>query len=414
MGYRGLQQARMVGYACITLGIILLFQHNAAPRTARLPEPALRDAASLAAQTEQVERLTHQIQAEDARILQMERQLTDAVSAVALGATVGATASGDRLHGSSATVTPAPTSARGEPEPRGGEDIGRLGPTPEGFPTKEIGRCSSALSERAGTPVNESDLYQCRQADVALIHIPKTGGTSIEHAGHRSKRGLRWGFQYERDRFRKIRRNLPKIETKIPVCLGNWGKKCCSWWHIPPRQMLDWRPYFGAPNRFCVVRDPYARVLSEYSFSHGKEIRKLSCDQLNRTEVNEWLRDRMMQYVNGAVTSSDCHWIPQYQYIEPHVGVLGATVNSTASGAPDPYIDAGPDGRSCNKVIRLDKLAADFPALMDEYGIPEVRLQKGKKAFTSLCKDVTMLDDDTRRLIRRIYMQDFHQFGYPQ
>ena len=412
MRHRGLQRARAVGYACIIVGIILgLFEHNAAPRTARLPKPALDDdalaAASLAAQTELVERLTSQIQAEDVRISQMERQLADEVSAVAPGATT----SGHRLLKLpvSATIWGAPNSARGEP---GGEDLVRLGPMPAGFPAREIERCSAVLPEQAGTPVNESDLYQCREADVALIHIPKTGGTSIEHAGHRSKLGLRWGFQYERDRFRKIRRNLPRIETKIPLCLGNWGKKCCSWWHIPPRQMLDWRPYFGAPNRFCVVRDPYARVLSEYSFSHGKEIRKLPCDQLNRTEVNEWLRDRMMQYVNGALTISDCHWIPQYQYIEPHVGILGATVDSTA-GTPDPYIDAGPDGRSCNKVIRLDKLATEFPALMDEYGIPEVQLQKGKKAFTSLCKDVAMLDDDTRRLIRRIYMQDFVQFGYP-
>lgn len=346
------------------------------------------------AQTGQVELLTQMIEAEDRRIAELERQL------------VGT---------SPARLSAAPqVGAAAVPQTPGAEaPFGRLGPTPEGFPAEVIPRCSPTLPETLGIAVNESDLYQCREADIALVHIPKTGGTSIEHAGHRSPLGLRWGFQYERDRFRKIRRGLPLLESKIPACLGNWGKRCCSWWHVPPRQMRDWRPYFGAPNRFCVVRDPYARALSEYSFGHGKDVRKLTCGQLNRTEVNEWLRDRMMQYANGAVAVSDCHWIPQYQYIEPHVGVRGGTVDTRAYDTPDAYIDAGPDGRSCNRVIQLEHLATDLPALMAELGVPEIKLQHGKKAFTSKCKDVGMLEEETRQLIRRIYRQDFVQFGYP-
>ena len=164
-------------------------------------------------------------------------------------------------------------------------------------------RCTNNLMRFLKLPeVNGSDPYQCRQTDVVLIHIPKTGGTSIEKAGLKSRDRLLWGLQYDNPRFRRRRRDLPTLNSSIPICKGNFGKRCCSWWHVPPRYLLDWRPYFGAPTRFCVVRNPYARVLSEYAFRHGKEIRALSCAQLNHTEVNIWIRARMEQHLDGDRT----------------------------------------------------------------------------------------------------------------
>jgi hypothetical protein len=266
--------------------------------------------------------------------------------------------------------------------------------------------CTTTLqhhSRNAPEP-NQTDAYQCQPSDVVLIHIPKTGGTSLEHAAKESPYQLLWGFQYERERFRRLRRNLPPIDSEIPVCLGNWGKRCCSWWHIPPQRMHDWRPYFLAKTRFCAVRDPYARVLSEYSFSHGKEVRKLSCDQLNRTEVNGFLRRQMLLYSTGKRTLGDCHWIPQHEYIQSGVGVDGAVAATTTSDD---------DGRSCNHVIRMENLTAGFHALMDLRNLSLIKLSHRRKTFTSHCKDLAMLDEDTRAMIRQVYSQDFVQFGYP-
>jgi hypothetical protein len=153
------------------------------------------------------------------------------------------------------------------------------------------------------------------------------------------------------DRFRRIRKELPAIDSDIPVCVGNWGKRCCSWWHIPPRFMRDWRPYFLAPTRFCAVRNPYARVLSEYSFGHGKEMRKLTCDQLNRTDVNLWLRAQMARYAGGETTLNDCHWIPQHVYIETGRGVDGSSASDVRFSLPT--TDKAGRAGDCNRVSLL-------------------------------------------------------------
>ena len=43
--------------------------------------------------------------------------------------------------------------------------------------------------------------------------------------------------------------------------------RCCSWWHVPPAWQPpdDPRPYYReARHRFCVVRDPLARLFSHF------------------------------------------------------------------------------------------------------------------------------------------------------
>lgn len=284
-------------------------------------------------------------------------------------------------------------------------------PSRVGYPTAADPRkeCTSTLAPSGSLP-NRSDTYQCRQTDAVLVHIPKTGGTSIEQAAKKSASHLLWGMQYDIPRFRQKRKGLPRVESLIPVCRGNFGMKCCSWWHVPPRYTNDWRPYYSASKRFCAVRNPYAKVLSEYMFRHGKAIRKLPCDKLNKTEVNEWLRARMKGQLGGANTLDDCHWYPQYQYIEPNLGVAGEP--SPPRAAPgNPYIDAGPDGRSCNRVMRMENLTLEFASLMSELGHPEIKLPK-TKSFASGCKDLNMLEPETRALIGTTYRQDFIQFGY--
>lgn len=303
-----------------------------------------------------------------------------------------------------------------------------IAPIEAGLPAIGIPKCNNISlplqSSESEQGRNTSDIYQCRQVEVVLIHIPKTGGTSIEHAAKQSSYGIQWGFQYERSRFRKIRRDLPKVSTQIPACLGNWGSKCCSWWHIPPRRLHDWRPYYGAQHKFCVVRNPYSRALSEYSFSHGKDVRKLSCSELNATDVNVWLRTQMLAFVAGNTLVNDCHWIPQYQYIEPGVRVWNSDVSSVHgttdavddlydSNVTDAYLAHGPDNRSCTHVLRMESMSESFPQLMSVFNLSNIQLPHSSKSFASRCKNVSILDIDTQSLIRQLYYQDFFQFGYP-
>ena len=68
----------------------------------------------------------------------------------------------------------------------------------------------------------------------------------------------------------------------------------------------------------------------------------------------------------------------------------------------------------CRQVLRMENLTASFNALMGEVGLSDVQLSRRRTSFASSCKDLSMLDNDTRAMIRRIYGQDFAQFGYPE
>lgn len=229
-------------------------------------------------------------------------------------------------------------------------------------------------------------------------------------------------------RFRYVKETLEKS-----VALGGMYLRSTSMFYSfyqlmwLSRYVHDWRPYFLRQYRFCVVRNPYARALSEYGsqvlnllrqvltcsfrFRHGRKIRELPCDALNLSQVNVWLRDRMTRQAAGKEpTLDDCHWYPQHDYIHSGIGVFGGALpqHEHAVGG-----DNNSDGnaRSCNIVLRMERLSEDFAKLMSLLNLTQVKLPKAK-SFTSGCKDLGILEESTRKVIRKTYSQDFNQFGY--
>ena len=86
-----------------------------------------------------------------------------------------------------------------------------------------------------------------------FIHVPKTGGTGI---------GVADAHFEDRERKKK-------------VSFSRDGASCrCSSWHVPPRHRPWAATVFGGGERsFCVVRDPLARLLSEFRFRPGQHNR---------------------------------------------------------------------------------------------------------------------------------------------
>jgi len=81
--------------------------------------------------------------------------------------------------------------------------------------------------------------------------------------------------------------------------------------------LLEWRPYYRYPIKFCVIRNPFARMLSQFSWSQGG-----SCPTSNEALR---LRDERIQRDLRLATPkrpnyADCHFVPQAWYVADHIG----------------------------------------------------------------------------------------------
>ena len=103
-------------------------------------------------------------------------------------------------------------------------------------PATQLG---AALPNSALAP--EAEMQPAAAKELAFIHIPKTGGTSIEEAG--AQVGFSWGKHF----------NFSATNTQ--------SSACDSLYHVPPG-MLETHPY-AAFDTFCAKRHPYTRAISQ-------------------------------------------------------------------------------------------------------------------------------------------------------
>jgi len=225
---------------------------------------------------------------------------------------------------------------------------------------------------------------------LALIHIPRTGGTTIEDCSqNEADDDDRWSARNARFHF----------QVPLPNGAGKcWGQ------HIPPT-MEPMQTLFApfADDTFCVVRDPFARLVSEYGFYQSwtkPENRKCGADWMNIRMV-EWLSKYLG--LNGSKPgpySRDCHMLPQAAYVYGWDPVKSEVLR---------------DVKSCKNIIRFEKLHADFNSLMEKRGYP-YRLT-AKKSMPSLQCTTTLRREDfsprAKELVYQIYRDDFELLGYP-
>lgn len=177
-------------------------------------------------------------------------------------------------------------------------------------------------------------------APLIFIHIPKNAGTTLTKIGMDNK--FNWTYSD--------------------------GYRCnCSSWHTPP--LMNIRNY-KIPT-FCVVRQPYSRILSEYTY-------KKSTDDLNKY-IGEKL-DHLMEnpYID------DCHWLPQHYYTT-----------------------------FCDHILRFETLKQDFDNLMAHYRL-NIKLDQHENKSVPLTKKLTIADisPENIRKINTYYKKDFELFGY--
>lgn len=188
--------------------------------------------------------------------------------------------------------------------------------------------------------------------ELQFIHIPKTGGTSIELWGKAN--GFRWG---------KYDKSLEGDKKH--------GVIRCNSWHTPQSVSME---------SFCVFRRPFERLQSEFRHRACEKEAKMGCDV---AFFNAWAR----KILNGPLDANDCHVLPQRAYLT-----------------------------FCDNVLVFDELQGQFSKLLERHGysvadtILEVVRQPRKHQRSDCEPDCTIdyetLDDDVRTRFETVYQDD--------
>ena len=179
--------------------------------------------------------------------------------------------------------------------------------------SKHINLCGAvgALQQRKTDDHQTSkSSFETYVKDHAFIHIPKTGGTSIEHYAMKhygAAIGLYYGMLH----------NIYREAEHISISAGKSAGKC-SWGHVPP----SWLPpndtcsnhYFTNKPTFCFIRNPYERAVSSYRHFCVLHLRKMLEGSRRRIGLNEYLKKKLDS--SELATIDDCHFIPQSEYVK--------------------------------------------------------------------------------------------------
>jgi len=252
---------------------------------------------------------------------------------------------------------------------------------------------SSRSAERAEALNYVRSFRQVNRRPLTFFHIPKAGGTAVEQAAGSQR--ISWGsclFKH------KPKRNI----CRYPI--GAEWPKTVGWWHLPVQffPLANSNPYQDA-EIFAVVRDSYDRMVSEFHYICTLKVLDWRPDQCDRNRLtdksyfNEWiqrkLNDREPDTAFGYLLDNG-HFTPQYEY------VMGPN-----------------DVRMVDYLLKLEQVDAQFPRLMEAFGLPRVKLEKVNALGVGKRKDAARLgvgdlDVDTRKLLHQLYSHDFENLGY--
>lgn len=234
--------------------------------------------------------------------------------------------------------------------------------------------------------------------EVLFIHIPKTGGQTIEHLFGLDK------LNFEHPETHKIFYGWNAERTLQPV-------------HYTYNEILAINPEVKNMQVFAVVRNPYDKVVSEFLFAKrtgydplfGYNIKFISFSLYLQTIYNIWeklisgndfdityniseSKKAFKSHINTQFIR--CHYLPQSHYITPeNIAELGANLT----------------------IIRFEDYANQLwnylihdcqPYVDKAYKIPVInsnyRVKENEKFYTL----------ETWRIVSHLYQKDFELFNY--
>jgi len=232
-------------------------------------------------------------------------------------------------------------------------------------------------------------------SDLQFIHIPKTGGQSVEAYGY--KHGYYWGGC-------RVRGGQFGHPFTWPEQPSPWH---CSGFHVPPAVFESESMPAYTTETFCFVRHPFTRAISEYLFraiGNATTPGVLPAGRCTASALNEFIQEHagtlakvaLLHGISKLVHTSppqdaDCHWIPQWAYVDG--------IDSTRP--------------ACKHIRRQEFMEEDFGELMREFGQEYHAGDLPYANEVATCKlPVGSLSNASQALLRHAYRLDFERFGY--
>lgn len=215
---------------------------------------------------------------------------------------------------------------------------------------------------------------------LSFIHIPKNAGTSIEVLGN--KYGYKWG--HNSNAFKKY--NITEKSEILKDLAAS------SVWHIPPKFINNnkgFDVYFKNTIPFCVVRNPYSRIISEYNYY--ERIHK----NIPPKDLNTFISE-IQSKLDNDFCHFGCHLLPENEYTYVPIN--------------DSWEQQNEDNKQI-EIIKFENLQKEFEQLMIKYQIPIKKKLPHKLKFDS---SVTINDLTSKsiKIINNIYKDDFINFNY--
>lgn len=196
---------------------------------------------------------------------------------------------------------------------------------------------------------------------VLFVHVPKTGGTSVERLF--AKSGYRTAYR----------------DGKVGKDSLNWLRRC-SPQHLHA-EMLDQLLQLSRFDLiFMLIREPIARFRSEYTHRNRDNLRTDSAS------VEAWTEQTLARYPRNPYMF-DNHLRPQSEFVLP-----GCEVYRLEDG--------------------LESMAAD---LRTRFGLslhPDVPHAMDRVKRTGVSSNEVQISPRTEDLLREFYAVDFERFGY--
>lgn len=187
-----------------------------------------------------------------------------------------------------------------------------------------------------------------------FIHIPKTGGTSIE---------FMFGLRNHKSLF---------ISGKRPIDID--GVKF-SPQHLSHSEIIKRVPESKDWFSFTIVRNPYTRLLSEYISSHKAHTKK-DFNKFDESRFNNWIDNVLIKY-------DDDHKMSQSFFIDIPVDLI----------------------------IRFEKFEEGIEILNQRINTCKSLIYKNKSKFDKL-SILNSLNNSTKNKIYNLFEEDFKKFNY--